>query len=212
MTSTIPSTSTLPSSLLFRRNMILASRFFALFTIVWCLAVFAVGCSLTWVSEATNIIQLLVPAISSILSILTAFGAGISPNAMADINNWAQQATTGLETVGTLITQYNTAEAAAQPGILIEIQTALSVVVNNLATVLPELHITDAATQAKVVAIMQAVQSEITALMNVIPAIQGKVTSHEELKGLIAKVQSAKEFKAEFNGLVGGFGSQYQLK
>ena len=176
------------------------------------LLMFAAGCVTTWVGEATSIIQLLVPAISAALGILAAFGVGISPTVMAAVQSWANQATTALQTVAGLIDQYSTAEASAQPGILNEIQTALSTVVSNLTTILPELHVNDPSTQAKILAIIEAIQAEMSALINVIPAIQGKVTSHEEMKALVAAVKGPKEFKAEFNTMVTEFGRQYELQ
>src|ERR1700752_1408251 len=93
------------------------SRFFAMFTLIWCLLLLT-GCTTSWVSEATSIIQLLVPAITSVLSILAAFGVpvGLSTAALNSVQSWANQATEGLQTVGNLINQYNTAEASAQPG------------------------------------------------------------------------------------------------
>jgi hypothetical protein len=187
------------------------SRFFFAFTLIWCLCVFVVGCTTSWVSEATSIIQLLVPAISSILGILSAFGAGLSPAAMTDVESWANQATTGLQTVAGLINQYNTAEATAQPGILTEIQTALSTITSSLGTILPEIHVTDPNTQAKIIAIINLVSSEMTALINLVPALKGEVTSHDELKKLIAAVQSPKEFKSAFNDQAGTFGKQYEI-
>ena len=186
-------------------------RIFLLWTMGWMLLLLT-GCTTAWTTEAQNIIALLGPSISSILAILAAFGVGISPAALTAIQSWSAQATTGLQTVATLITEYNTAEASAQPGLLTEIQTALSAIVSNLAAILPEIHITDASTQAKVMAIIDAVQMEMQALINLVPALQGKTTSHDELKVLIANVGTAKEFKAEFNRRAGVFGKQYELK
>jgi soluble cytochrome b562 len=188
------------------------SRFFALFTILWCLMLL-MGCTTSWVSEATSIIQLLVPAITSVLSILTAFGVptGLTTTALASIQSWANQATAGLQTVANLINQYNTAKASAQPGILTEIQTAISTITNNLATILPELHVTDADTQAKITAVIKAVQSELVALLNLVPALKGEVKSHDELKALVAAVQSPKEFRASFNKAAGVFGKEYEI-
>lgn len=186
------------------------SSAFFLFTLLWCL-LWLTGCTTTWVSEAINIINLLVPAITSALGILTAFGVGLPANTLTAVDSWANQATSGLQEVGSLISQYNTAEATAQPGLLQEIQSALSVIVANLTTILPEIHVTDASTQEKILAVIQAIQAEMQSLINVIPAIQGKVTSADEMKALMAAVKSPKEFKKEFNQLVEPFGTSYQI-
>lgn len=195
------------------------SRFFALFTILWCLML-AVGCAANWISEATNIIQLLVPSITSILSILTAFGVpvGLSAAALAAVQSWANQATAGLQTVGGLIDQYNKAEATAQPGILTEIQTVLSTIVANLSTILPEIHVTDPSSQAKITAVIEAVQAEMQALINLVPAIKSATESstdpHEQLKKIASapafhELKSAKSYRSDFNSKAGVFGKEY---
>jgi len=175
------------------------------------LALLLAGCSTAWTTEATNIIQLLIPAVQAALAILAAFGVGIPTTVMTAVNSWAQQAEQALLQVKGLIEQYNTAEASAQPGILNEIQTVLGVVSSNLATILPTLHVTDPATEAKIAAVFQAVAGEIAALLALVPALQGKVTSHDELKQLMAAVKSPKEFKSEFNAAAGQFGKQYEI-
>lgn len=170
------------------------------------------GCTTAWTSEASNIIKLLVPAIESALAIMAAFGVGLSPNVLQNVQSWAKQATDTLtNVVAPLIEQYNTAEAAAQPGILTEIQTALSTVTANLQSVLPSIHVTDTATQAKITAIITLISDEMTALIGLVPAISGKVTSHEELKQLVAAVKTPKEFRSEFNAKASSFGNQYTI-
>lgn len=177
------------------------------------LCILAAGCSTAWTTEATNIIQLLVPAIEAALGILSAFGVGLPANALSEIESWAQQGTNALTQVKALIAQYNTAEATAQPGILQEINTLLGVVSSNLAQLLSTIHITDPTTQAKVMAIFQAISSEVQALITLLPAIQGKVTNSEELKQLLASsgYMTPKEFKKSFNEQAGYFGAGYEI-
>jgi hypothetical protein len=171
------------------------------------------ACTASWVSEAVNIINLIVPAIEAALGILTAFGMGLSPSVLTSVQAWATDATNSLVNVVTpLINQYNTAEATAKPGILTEIQTALNVIVGNLKSILPAIKVTDPATQAKITAVVGAIADELTALVNLVPAIQGTVTSHAELKALVGALKSPGEFKADFNAKAGAFGPQYQIK
>jgi hypothetical protein len=47
-------------------------------------------------------------------------------------------------------------------------------------------------------------------LMNLIPAIQGKV-SHAEAKKLVAAVQTTDEFKKSYNSVAGTFGQKYVI-
>ncbi len=187
------------------------SRFFALVTVLWVIALFATACTTVWTSEAINIIQLVVPAITGALSILTAFGAGVSPAALQAVQSWGTQAAAGLQEVAGLIEQYNTADKTAQPGLLEEIKTGLNVIVSDAQTVLADIHITNAATQAKIIAVFDTVISELGALINLVPALKGEVTSHEELKKLVAAVKSPKEFKNDYNSKVEEFGKQYRI-
>lgn len=182
---------------------------FALFVLTACIQM--VACSTAWTSEASNIITMLVPAIEAALGILAAFGLGIPTAALTDVQTWAAQAQTDLAMVKSLIDQFNTAEAAAQPGILTEIQTLLGVVSSNLTKLLPELHVTDPNTSAKIAAIFAAVADEVTALLGLVPVIQGAVTDHDEVKALAAKLQSAKQFRSNFNALTEPFGKNYEI-
>ena len=189
-------------------------RYIPIFTLTW-LLLMSMSCDTTWTAEASNILALIVPAITAALDILRAFGLGIPTQALTDVQNWAGQAQSALQTVASLITQYNSAEATAQPGILTEIQTAIGTVAQNLSTVLPEVHVTDPSTQAKIAAVFQAILAELTALVAVIPAVAP--SSVKELKALAKKAEAvglldAEDFKKKFNSLVVGFGAEYQLK
>ncbi len=187
------------------------SRFFALFTIAWLLLVFATACTTAWTSEASSIISLLVPALSSLAAILSAFGVGLSPQVVTSVNSWAAQSQAALATVKDLIAQYDAATADAKPGILSSIKAALDAVVGNLQIILPELHVANAQTQAKITAILQLVEGEMVALINLVPALNGQVTSHHELKSLMAALKSPQEFKQEFNSQIAEFGDQYKI-
>ena len=190
------------------------SRFWALFTVLWCLVVFATGCTAAWTSEALNIIQLLVPSLTSLLSILSAFGVGvgITTEGFQAIQSWSNQSVAALQTVGALITQYNSAQATAQPGILTEIQTVLNTITQNLKTILPEIHITNQATQDKVIVIVNLIDSEMAALSNLVPALKGDVADHAEFKRLVAALKTPAEYKQEFNAAVADFGKQYEIQ
>jgi len=186
-------------------------RFLLVALLIDC-ALLMAGCTTSWVSEASSIVALLGPAISSALEILAAFGVGLSPNVATSVASWGKQAQAALSQVASLINQYNAAEASAQPGILIEIQTLLGTVSTNLSELLPTLHITDAATQAKVVAVFDAIEGELAALVSLIPVVQGKVSDHDEAKMLVNKLKSAKQFKQEFNEKAGALGDQFEIQ
>lgn len=176
------------------------------------LLLWAVACTTAWTSEATNIIGLLVPAIQAVLGILGAFGAGLAPSVMTQVQTWANQAVNDLNNiVKPLIDKYNAAEAGAKPGILTEISNAVGTIVSGLNLILPALHVSDPATQSKVTTIATLVLDELQALLNLIPAIQGTVNSHAELKKLISALKSPDEFRTEFNNVAGTFGSEFEI-
>lgn len=178
------------------------------------LVVSLAGCATNWVSEASNIINLLVPAIQAALAILAAFGIakGLSPDVMAAVNKWANEATNSLtNVVKPLIEEYSSAVDSAKPGILEEIKAALDVTVKELGLILPTIHVNDPETQAKIMAVVQAIELEMTALLNLVPAVQGKVTEHHELKALMHALKSPKEFREDFNHKAGEFGEEYKI-
>lgn len=181
---------------------------------------FLAGCTTSWVTEASSIVTLLGPAIASALEILAAFGVGLSPAIAASITAWGKQAQTALQQVATLINQYNAAAATAKPGILSEIQTLLSTISGDLATLLPTLHVTDPATQAKIIAVFNAVAGELAALVILIPSLKSASALEDHTAALLqiakaahaAHVKSAQQFASDFNKKAGALGPQYKIK
>lgn len=180
-----------------KRKLEILSRLCFLFTGLWCL-LFLVACNIQWVTEAEQIIAVITPAITAALGLLAALGARISAGDITIITKWANEVSNDLETVvKPLLDQYNTAEAAAKPGILASIQTALDTIQSNFAQILPALHITDPATQQKVQAVLAAISGEIASLINVIPVLQGKANISQFEAAL--KTMDAHHFKESFN-------------
>lgn len=177
------------------------------------LCLLATACT-DWESSASNIITLLGPALQALVAILAAFGAGVSEEVVTQFNNWAQQAQTALVNIKALIASYKTASATAQPGILAEIQAALSALTANLTPILTNLHITDPNSQAKFIAGVEAVEAFVASLVALVPAVATipKLSVGDEAK-LGEKVnETKKKFKSDFNSAVGFFGKQYEIK
>lgn len=130
------------------------------------------ACSTAWISEAEEIVAALIPAATNILSLVAALkGGSISTTDAAMIQSAGTQANTDLQLVATLITSYDAADATAKPGILSQIQAALSSASTNLSAILPALHVTDPKTVAKITAIVGLVQTEIQSLVAIIPIV-----------------------------------------
>jgi hypothetical protein len=192
---------------------------FCAFYLLFNALLFACACNTSWVTEAENIINVLIPAVQGILIIAAGLGAtALTPTAIDQIQKWGLSAQADLQNVVLpLLNQYNAAAATAQPGILTEIETALTTITNNLQTILPALHVTDPATQAKITAIVTEVADEFQAVLNIIPVVKSAAAGGNEavLKALAAnhaaleKLKSAGQFKKDFNTEAAAFGPQF---
>ncbi len=196
-----------------------ALRFFALYVLLN-LLLFTTGCTTSWVTEASGIIESLIPAVQGILVILSGLGAAaLTPSVLTSVQTWGTQAMNDLNNVVLpLIEQYNAAEDSEKPGILTSIQAALNTIATNLATILPTLKITDPVTQEKVTAVITEVQDELNAVVALIPVVQGAgasptpealmhaMAAHPEIT---SNLKSEKQFRSDFNKAAGAFGKQF---
>jgi hypothetical protein len=151
--------------------------------VVFCMTIVLAGCSTAWIQEAEEIVAALIPAAGNIVALVAAVqGNGIAANDVQMIQNSGAQAAGDLQLIQSLIAAYQKADATAQPGILNQIESAIAAVEANLKGLLPALHIQDAATQAKVTAVVGVVLSEVESLAAVVPVIkaQGPGASGQE--------------------------------
>ena len=136
------------------------------------------ACSSNWVDEAEQISAALIPAAANLVTLVAALqGQSVSAQDMAAIQNAGAQAGADLQLVQSLIAAYEKADAAAQPGILNQVQSALNAAQGNLQGILPALHIKDAATQAKITAVVGVLISEVQSLATVVPLVQGPIAA-----------------------------------
>lgn len=164
-----------------------------------------------WETQAVNIIGLIGPALQSIIAILAALGAKVPANVMTTFSNWAQQTQTALVTLKGLIQSVQTAVAAAQPGIINQINAALQAIASQLQTILPELHIDDPASQSKVEEALAAIIGFVGELAALVPVIQAAKTFDEARKVATSAKAATTKFRTTFNEAVGYFGKQYQI-
>jgi hypothetical protein len=180
---------------------------FVRWLLVWTilnLLVLSLACTASWIPEVQNIIQILVPAINAVLSLLVVFGVAVPAADLTAVTSYAKQANDALSELSSLITQYNQAATASKPGLLTEIDNIAKVVQSNLAQILPALHITDTATIAKVNAVISVVLSEVEDLLQLIPVVQAQLASGGDgititLGPDTAQPMSPKQFKKAFN-------------
>ena len=147
----------------------------AVLAVVLCGTMIWSGCSTSWIAEAEQIVAVLVPAAANLVTLVAALqGKTVSAGDLATIQNAGSQAGADLQLIGALIAAYDKADAAAKPGILNQIQSAIGAVQGNLQGLLMGLHIKDTATQTKISAVVGILLSEVQSLAAVLPIVQGE--------------------------------------
>jgi len=149
----------------------LSNPFTHLLATTLCFILIFTACSTAWIGEAEQIVAALIPAATNLVALITELQGSLSTADVQTMQSAGTQATADLQLMQSLITQYQKADATAQPGILNQIQAALSAVQSNLSSLLPALHIKDAATQAKVTALVGILISEVESVAAIVPAV-----------------------------------------
>jgi len=130
------------------------------------------ACSTAWIGEGEQIVAALVPAAANIVALVaTLQGESVSANDRETIQSAGSQAGADLQLLQSLIAAYQKADAATQPGILNQIRTAINAAQSTMNGLLPALHIKDAATQAKITAVVGIMLSEIQSLAAIVPLV-----------------------------------------
>lgn len=142
-----------------------------------CVTLVLSGCSTTWISQAEQIVAILVPASVNIITLVSVLeGKGVSTYDINLIAARGKEVNSDLDLISSLLAQYQQADATAQAGILGKISTTASLVEANLSDLLVRLHISDPATQAKVTAVVALVNSEVQSLIAILPIVNAKAT------------------------------------
>ena len=85
------------------------------------------ACSTAWIAEAEQIVAALIPAAANIVALVAALqGKSVSAADLPTIQNAGTQAGADLQLIQSLIAAYQKADATAKPGILNQIQTAMT--------------------------------------------------------------------------------------
>lgn len=134
------------------------------------------GCSTTWITQAEEIVAALIPATANIVTLVATLRGNVSASDLQAVQNASAQAAADLQLMRSLIAQYQKADVTAKPGLLNQIQAAMSAVQSNLNGLLPALHIKDAASQAKVTAVVGLLLSEVEAMAAIVPLVNSAAT------------------------------------
>lgn len=147
-----------------------------------------VACSTSWVTEAVNILKVVAPAAINVLALVAAFeGTPINAQKEMTITNDVNAAITELQ-------NYSAASVAAQPGIVTQLNAALTQTQTDLSSILTDLHISDKTKVAQITALVTFVISEVAAVESLLPP--AKPVTARKLP------VSAKNFKKSFNALM----------
>ncbi len=171
--------------------------------VVLCGVLICTACSTAWIAQAEEIVAALIPAAGNILALIGALeGKTVSASDLQAIQNVAAQAGADLQLIQSLITAYQKADATEQSGILNQIQSAITAAETNLQGLLGALHIKDAATQAKIAAVVGLVLAEIQSLAAVVPLVQNQssvASTQLPAKSNVKAPLSAREFVISYN-------------
>jgi hypothetical protein len=172
---------------------------------VLCLTFILSGCSTDWVGQAEQIVAVMIPAATNVVALVAAVGGkDVSASDLEAIQRAGAQAGSDLQLIQSLILAYQKADEAAKPGILNQIQSGINTVQGNLQGLMAALHIKDAATQAKVSAVVGIVLSEVQSLAAIVPIVKGDAQNSKAVFAA-AKISanraplSANQFVAAYN-------------
>jgi hypothetical protein len=123
----------------------------------------AAGCS------ASAWIQTALTDLPTILQILTSILAVAGVNAGPQVTEYGNEAKTDLQTAQSVITAYQTAAAANKPGLLGQVEAALSAAQANLSGILAAFHSTDDTLAKTIAASVGAALTALLAIQSLIP-------------------------------------------
>jgi hypothetical protein len=144
-----------------------------LVAVVLCGTLMWTACSTAWISEAEQIVAALIPATANLVTLVaTLQGKNVTASDLQTIQSAGTQVGTDLQLMQSLITEYQKADASAQPGLVDQMQAATRAVQLTLNGLLPALHIKDAATQAKITAVVGLLLSEVESMAAIVPLVK----------------------------------------
>ena len=141
--------------------------------LVLCMTMALAGCSTDWVGQAEQIVAALIPAAANIVALVAALeGKSVSASDLQIVQNAGTRTGADLQLIQALIAAYQKADDAGKAGILNQIQSAIGAAQANLQGLLASLHIKDAATQAKITAVVGILLSEVQSLAAIVPLVK----------------------------------------
>jgi hypothetical protein len=182
----------------------------ALIVTVLAVPLMLTACSTAWIGEAEQIVEALIPAVANLVTLVaTLQGKDVTAGDLQTIQSAGAQAGADLQLMQSLISQYEKADATAQPGLLNQIQAAMNAVQTTLNGLLPALHIKDVATQAKITAVVGLLISEVESMAAIVPLVN---PSASPAMMTMAVKQAKKQPPLTANEFVGSYNASMTAK
>jgi hypothetical protein len=178
-------------------------------TVLLCGTLVYTGCSANWISEAQQIVAVLIPATANLVTLVATVQGDVSSADLQTVQSVGAQAGADLQLTQSLIAQYQKADASAQPGLLRQIQASISSVQTNLNGLLSALHIKDTAMRTKITAVVGILLTEVQSVAAVVPIVNPNASA-----GMVrmATTQAKKQVPLSANELAGSYNAMMTAK
>jgi hypothetical protein len=147
----------------------LGGVFLAIGTLGW--STLLTGCTITLadvLAEIGNVLQFIAPLVSGVLPIVEVADPVLAP--IVTGANAVFQA--GVTAVSGFLDQWSAASAAAQPGILGQLEAAANTLQSDLSNLLAAAHVSDASAASEVTTIVTTATQEVAALLSFIAQLK----------------------------------------
>jgi len=164
------------------------------------LCVLLAACSTDWIAQAEAIVQVLLPATTNILTLVSAFsGKAVDPMVATDIAKAGAEVNADLNQLATLIDDYSGLPETQKATQLDKINAVLALAQQHASDLMAAAHVKDPALQAKVNAVIGLVISELQSIDQLVPIMKGgnRTTPPRTLKA--HSPLAAKQLKNAFN-------------
>jgi hypothetical protein len=159
-----------------------------------------VACSTSWITRAQAIIQVLVPATTNILTLVSVFsGKAIDPAVVNEMARVTGEVNADLNQLAGLIGEYQALPADQRSTEIEKINTVLGLAQGHASELMSTAHVKDPLVQAKVNAVIGIVISELHSIEQIVPLLQNQANAQVARSMRAHPPLSADELKKAFN-------------
>lgn len=152
------------------------------------------ACNTSWIQTAEQYISVLTPVVGDILQVLVLTGVALPANSQVQVVKYSAQATSDLNTINTLLEDYQAANATTT---FQKIDAAAEDAKTNLNAILVAAHVVDPKSQAKVSAAINLAVDTLTELEGLVP----NGAQPAKLSPTAIKFPSPKDLQKQFHDI-----------